>query len=175
MSADLLSTLRSKLDARLHELRPLRSEYEHLLAEAEALGCGPVGAAPAPAAEKISSAAQRSRAPRQGRRAGAGAIKASSSNGASRAKSPRKLPRARPGAARHAILAALEHGPHTTSELLSVTGFREPNIQYNLHRMLCLRTISNTEHSGRTVWHALPHASQNGHSTSVQQARTNGH
>jgi hypothetical protein len=174
MSPDLLSTLRSELDARLHELRRLRYEYEHLLAEAEALGCAPDRAAPPPAAEKTSSTTRISRARPQGRRAPAEAIDPSSSNGTSSKKGPRKLPRARPGTARHAILAALERGPHTTSELLSIAGFAEPNIRYNLQRMLCLRTISRTERSGRTVWHALPGADQRIHTTSVEQARTNG-
>jgi hypothetical protein len=38
MASGLLSTVRSELDARLDELRPLLSEYERLLAAVDALG-----------------------------------------------------------------------------------------------------------------------------------------
>ena len=141
MSQDLLSSLRTELDARLDELRPLRSEYERLLVVAEALGAGPDGALPPLGAEKTSSATQRGRA--------------------------------RSGAARHAILAALERSSHTTSELLSITGVTAPNIRYNLHRMLLLGAISKTERSGQTVWHALTGSDQRGLTRSVQQERTN--
>jgi hypothetical protein len=107
-AADLLSTIRSELDARLAELRPLLCEYERLLAAGAALGsdddgnAGEHGAAPHPAAE----ATPRSR----------------------RASRPRTRTRARRGAAQHAILAALEHGAHTASELANVTALAAPNI-----------------------------------------------
>ena len=37
MASDLLSKIRSELDARLGELRPVLSEYERLVAAADAL------------------------------------------------------------------------------------------------------------------------------------------
>ncbi len=49
-----------------------------------------------------------------------------------RASGSRKRARARRGAAQHAILAALEHGSHTASELMSVTALAGPNIRTNL-------------------------------------------
>ena len=134
MASDLLSTVRSELDARLDELRPLLSEYERLLAAVDALGAGDDGTAPPPAAERTLSATQRSRA-RHGRRSpSTGAIKPAASGSNPRGTGSRKRARAPRGAAQHTILAALEHGSHTTSELVSVTALGAPNIRSNLRR-----------------------------------------
>jgi hypothetical protein len=129
MAADLLSTIRSELDARLDELRPLLSEYERLLAASAALGAGEDGAAPRPAAEGTPSA---TRSRRTGGR--------------------RKLARARRGATQRAILAALEHGSHTANELVSVTALAGPNIRTNLRRLSQERTITQTKRAGRTAY-----------------------
>lgn len=152
MASDLLSTVRSELDARLDELRPLLSEYERLLAAVDALDVGDDGTAPPPAAERTLSARQRSRA-RHGRRSpSARAIKPAASSANPRGTGSRKRARAPRGAAQHAILAALEHGSHTMSEFVSVTALGAPNIQSNLRRLLRQGTITKTERSGRTAY-----------------------
>jgi hypothetical protein len=46
MASDLLTTIRSELEARLAELRPLLSEYEQLVAAADALDAQATGARP---------------------------------------------------------------------------------------------------------------------------------
>jgi hypothetical protein len=127
MAADLLSTVRSELDARLDELRPVLCEYERLLAADAALDVDEPAARPA--AEGTSGA------PR-GRRTGG----------------RRKRARARRGATQNAILAALEHGSHTASELVSVTALAGPSIRTNLRRLLGEGTITRTERAGRTAY-----------------------
>lgn len=151
MAADLLSTVRSELDARLDELRPVLSEYERLLAAAAALGAGEDEAAPRPAGESTLTTTRRSRARRAGRPR-TGAIKAVASSSSRRASGSRKRSRARRGAAQHAILAALEHGSHTASELVSVTALAGPNIRANLRRLLQEGTITQTKRAGRTAY-----------------------
>jgi hypothetical protein len=151
MAADLLSTVRSELDARLNELRPVLSEYERLLAAAAALDAGDGGAVPRGAADSTLSTTRRSRTRRAGRRR-AGAIKAVASSSSRRASGSRKRARARRGAAQHAILAALEHGSHTASELMSVTALAGPNIRTNLRRLLEEGTITQTKRTGRTAY-----------------------
>jgi hypothetical protein len=149
MTADLLSTVRSELDARLDELRPVLSEYERLLAAAAALGAGDGGTAPHRARKGTPST---SRARRGGHRR-TGAIKPVASNPSRRATgSRRKRARAQRGAAQHAILAALEHGSHTASELVSVTALAGPNIRTNLRRLLQEHTITQTKRAGRTAY-----------------------
>ena len=54
MASDLLTTVRSELDARLRELGPLRAEYERLVAAAEALGATPGEAVASPNATERS-------------------------------------------------------------------------------------------------------------------------
>jgi hypothetical protein len=151
MAADLLSTVRSELDARLDELRPVLSEYERLLAAAAVLDAGDDGAAPHRAAESTLRTTQRGRTRRTGRRR-AGAIKPVASSSSRRASGPRERARARRGAAQHAILAALEHGSHTASELVSVMDLAGPNIRTNLRRLLQEGTITQTKRAGRTAY-----------------------
>ncbi|MGA2321040.1 MAG: hypothetical protein ABSG95_09925 [Solirubrobacteraceae bacterium] len=151
MAADLLSTVRSELDARLDELRPVLAEYERLLAADAALGAGDDGEAPPRAAESTSSTARRSRARGGGRRR-AGAIEAVASSSSRRASGSSKRARARRGAAQQAILAALEHGSHTASELVSVTAMAGASIRTNLRRLLQEGTITQTKRAGRTAY-----------------------
>ena len=152
MAADLLSTICNELDARLDELRPLLSEYERLLAVAAARGAGDDGAAARRAGEGTSSARRRSRARRRGRGPGAGAIKAVASSSSRRASRHRKRAGARRGAAQQAVLAALEHGSHTTSELVAVTALAGPNIRTSLRRLLGEGMITQTKRAGRTAY-----------------------
>jgi hypothetical protein len=161
MASDLLSTVGSELAARLDELRPLLSEYERLLAAVDALGAGDDGTASPPVAERTVSATQRSRA-RHGRRSpSTGAIKPAASSSNPRVTGSRKRARAPRGAAQHTILAALEHGSHTTSELVKVTALGAPNIRSNLRRLLRQGTITKAERSGRTAY-ALASSSAGG-------------
>jgi hypothetical protein len=125
-SPDLLTQIRNQLGARLRELRPLLSEYERLLAAAAALD--------APGADRSAPAA-----PQPPARA------------ASKRASPRRgvaSKRARRGTAATAIVAALEHGSHTASELAIVTAMRGPVITSNLRRLQQAGTIVRTKREG---------------------------
>jgi hypothetical protein len=128
MAPDLLSTIRREIDERLRELHPLVAEHERLLGAADALvGTGREG-----------STAMTKTAPRATR------VR----------KSPAKLKPARAvrGAAREAILAALEHGSHTVGELTVVTAMSGPNINGNLRRLLSEGAVVKTEREGKAAW-----------------------
>lgn len=60
--------------------------------------------------------------------------------------------RARRGAAREAILAALEHGSHTVAELALVTGMSAANINGNLRRLLAEGAVAKAQREGRTAY-----------------------
>jgi hypothetical protein len=151
-SADLLTTIRSEIKARLSELRPLIREYEDLIGAAEALAEAPAEA----------TAPRRPGRPRRGAAAGAPAAgKASAARtrrtprSSSRATAPapaKPAGRARRGAAEQAIMAALEHGSHTTSELVMVTAMSAQNIRGNLSRLERGGTIAKTKRDGRTAY-----------------------
>jgi DNA-binding transcriptional ArsR family regulator len=68
-----------------------------------------------------------------------------------------KAARAQRGAAREAILAALDHGSHTVGELVVVTAMSAPNLTGNLRRLVSDGTIVKTEREGKTAY-ALPTA-----------------
>jgi hypothetical protein len=137
MSLDLLGSVRSELDARLAELRPLVSEYDRLLAAAVALG-EPQGSAVGDGAPE----------PRLARRRRARRVAGPSrSVGASRGRS-----RARRGAAQQAILGALEHGSHTAAELVSVTALAGSKVRGDLRRLVHEGTITLTKRAGRTAY-----------------------
>jgi DNA-binding transcriptional ArsR family regulator len=163
---DLLSTIRSEIETRLAALRPLLAEHEQLLAAAQALEAHePSGSdRAAPSAEPSSGGPARSA--RRGRSAAGGtqpAItpptgaggRASGSRTASkgaRSSQGAKRSRAQRGAAREAILAALEHGSHTVSELVVVTAMSGPNINGNLRRLLSEGAIAKTERRGKLAY-----------------------
>jgi hypothetical protein len=67
---------------------------------------------------------------------------------------PERAPR---GAAREAILAALDHGSHTVAELVVVTAMSGPNINGNLHKLVSEGAVVKTEREGKAAW-ALPDA-----------------
>jgi hypothetical protein len=148
MADDLLSTVVSELDTRLRELRPLLTEYEQLLAVAAALDIGENW----PAAEGPASGAP-SRPPRRaGRAARATAEEPATPTARRRASRRRKRSYAPRGAAQNAILAALEHGSHSTSELVSVTALPAPTIRTNLRRLEKQRVITRTPRGGRSAY-----------------------
>jgi hypothetical protein len=134
--SDLLSNVRAEVEQRLKELRPLVSEYERMLAAAGALGIEPDRAIAPSSSRAATRAAQRNPG---------GKLKAAQRNDG-------KPARARRGAAEHAIVAALEHGSHTVSELAVVTAMSGPNIRSNLRRLLKARTVTQTKREGKAAY-----------------------
>lgn len=127
MGSELLGEIRREIDARLLELRAAVEEYEQLLHAAQAL-----------------DAEQKSPAKR--RRATAKA--ASPAPAPARAKAPR----AARGAAREAILGALEHGSHTLGELVVVTAMSSANVSGNLRKLAAEGAIAKTQREGKAAW-----------------------
>jgi len=132
MAGDLLARVRAEIDARREELRPVLAEYERLLSAADALDADAGTARTRPSR----AAARKTRAAARKTRAGATAR---------RARAPR-------GAAQQAILAALEHGSHTVSELAVVTAMAGPNIRENLRRLRHAGTVTRTERDGKAAY-----------------------
>lgn len=131
MADDLLSRVRGEIDERLADLRPAVEEYERLLVAAEALTSEQ--RAPAPVARA-------KRTPRA-KRAPTRVAKATAPRGTA----PR-------GAAQQAIVAALEHGSHTVSELTVVTAMSGANIRDSLRRLLGTGTITRAKREGRAAY-----------------------
>jgi DNA-binding transcriptional ArsR family regulator len=176
MASELLSSIQSEIDARLKELRPLLAEYEQLLAAVDALldTNPPQDAPPVPKTRRPSRA---SGAPRARRGSAAGAIARAARGSAVDTQQPTDIDTSRPaifaseeptldaekpkaaraprGAAREAILAALDHGSHTVGELVVVTAMSGPNLSGNLRRLVSEGTVLKTEREGKTAY-ALP-------------------
>lgn len=133
---NLLSTIRSEIEERMDALRPLLAEHEQLLGALSALDAN--AGTPSPTARPSS------------RRGAAGTRGAAASR--TRAAKASKRTRAPRGAAREAILAALEHGSHTVSELVVVTAMTGPNINGNLRRLLSEGAIVKTDRAGKTAY-----------------------
>jgi hypothetical protein len=157
MASDLLSTIRSEIEARLNELRPSLAEYERLLVAAEALAEG--DGVPVPPAVTRAPRAVRARPATRGSTADAAERMASAVPGETpkpRADVEKPKPaRAQRGAAREAILAALDHGSHTVSELVVVTAMSAPNINGSLRRLVSEKAVIKTEREGKRAY-ALP-------------------
>jgi hypothetical protein len=130
MTTDLLNRVRGEIEARLGELRPLVAEYERLLAGGQALGV--TGRAPR-------ASSPRAEQPTAPVKAGAG-------------KAPGKRERAPRGAAQQAIVAALEHGSHTVSELVVVTAMSGANIRENVRRLLTTGTVTRARRDGKAAY-----------------------
>ena len=56
------------------------------------------------------------------------------------------------GASEQAIVAALEHGSHTVSELGVVTAMSGPQIRESLRRLLKARKIARARREGRVAY-----------------------
>jgi hypothetical protein len=181
MAADLLSTIRREIDGRLQELRPLQAEYEQLHAALAALGVS--GRGDSSTVTKANARAGRAhsvtRAGAVHRGSAAGVIKraarspeialngqverqsATSVDDARGVAAPArstvktKPERAARGAARDAILAALEHGSHTVGELSVVTAMSGPNISGNLRTLASEGVVVKTEREGKAAWARL--------------------
>jgi hypothetical protein len=165
MAADLLGKIRGEIDARLREVRPLLAEYERLLVAASALeiaGEGPLVEDPPAPPRRVAQtpAPTRVRAKRTPPLAGRARrvstptpvpSPAPAPEETSEPDSPRRgttVKRARRGAAAVAIVAALEHGSHTVSELAVVTAMSGPVINNNLRRLQQAGTIVRTKRAG---------------------------
>ena len=149
MTDDLLSSVRRELETRLGELRPLVAEYERLLAAAAVLDTSEE----APAGKEPTASAP-SRRPRRVRRVARATTEEPAPSAPSRRASARGKKRsyAPRGAAQEAILAALQHGSHTTTELVSVTALPAATIRANLRRLLKGRVITRTTRAGRSAY-----------------------
>lgn len=164
MAPDLLSTIGKEIDARLAELRPLVAEHEQLLVAARAFEtqqAGPASGKERRGAALRSGPRRAATGPRSTRGSAAGAIEraasatsAPGSSGAPGAARPSRTPRTRAqrGAAREAILAALEHGSHTVSELVVVTAMSAANVNGNVRRLLTEGVIARTEREGKPAY-----------------------
>jgi hypothetical protein len=140
--ADLLTTIRAEIDARLSELRPAIAEYERLSTATEALAAKG-RAAPRPAAR----AAPQPDAPAR--------VPAKTKARPKAARRARKRERTAQSPTGQAILAALEHGSHTVAELVLVTALPAPDIRDSLRQLRKRHTVVKTERDGRSAY-ALP-------------------
>jgi hypothetical protein len=140
--ADLLTTIRAEIDARLSELRPAIAEYEQLSTAADALAAeGSVASRSVPRSAPQAEAPARPPAkartrPKVARRA-------------------RRRERAVQSPTDQAILAALEHGSHTVAELVLVTALPAGDIRDSLRHLRRRKAIVKTDRDGRSAY-ALP-------------------
>ncbi len=165
MAPDLLSTIQAEIAERMDGLRPLLAEHEQLLVAAKALGVTPGegrragastnGTVPRARRAKSVEVAETSDADRDldgdAESMHKPAQKAATRRSAKVA-AAKKSPRAARGAAREAILAALEHGSHTVGELSVVTAMSGPNIDGNLRRLAAEGVVVKTEREGKAAW-----------------------
>jgi hypothetical protein len=152
MTADLLGTVGSEIDTRLKQLRPLMDEYERLLAADAALAVTDERPVPRGTAHEVPNSLPRG----AGRASRVATFKPATSTSSRRATPPRTRAYAPRGAAQQAILAALEHGSHSTNELVTVTGLGRENVRTNLHRMVRKRLITRTRRAGRSAYSLAP-------------------
>jgi hypothetical protein len=146
MATDLLSEIRSEIDARLEQLRPAVAEYEQLLHAAGALdldGAPPTGPVQ-PARARKAAAPRRTTSTRSAPpAAGAPAVR--------KPRVARKQPAVH-GVVREAILGVLEHGSHTVGELVVVTAMSAASLNDNLRKLAAEGVLVKTEREGKTAW-----------------------
>jgi hypothetical protein len=140
MAPDLLSTIRREIDERLNELRPLLAEQERLLVAADALLKTHQGEDDAEETANGDTATREETPDRKPTRS------------SRRSTAKPKPGRAARGAAREAILGALEHGSHTVGELVVVTAMSGPNINGNLRRLEAEGVVVKAEREGKAAW-----------------------
>jgi predicted Rossmann fold nucleotide-binding protein DprA/Smf involved in DNA uptake len=136
MAPDLLTKIRADIELRLRELRPMLDEYESLLSTAAAVEDG-----------------TRAAKGRSSRGAGTPTRTAGSRKKPTRQVARQRAPR---GAAQHAILAALEHGSHTVSELAVVTAMPAQIIRQNLRRLTLSGAVTRAAREGRLAYALSP-------------------
>jgi hypothetical protein len=152
-ASDLPERVGREIEARMRELRPFVDEYEELFAVEQTLGAEAARGAAEPArASRVTRPQKTSRdvptrAPTRAR-----ASKPSEQHVNERPRPALKRERAPRGAAAEAIVAALEHGSHTVSELAIVTAMSGQNIRNNLRRLLQAQTVSQTKREGKTAY-----------------------
>jgi len=163
MATDLLSTVCREIDERLNELRPLLAERQRLLDAADALvEAGREGAvvraqparptvnSPAVASVPVKRSRQSAPKPKPKLKPARPAAKLFRSESAPKVEA--KPERAVRGAAREAILGALEHGSHTVGELVVVTATSAPNINGNLRRLEAEGVVVKAQREGKAAW-----------------------
>lgn len=144
--ADLLTSIRAEIGARMRELEPAIAEFEQLSTAAGALGEeGRTAAAPAKRAGTRPPA-------RRSAPARASAKKATSVKPPARARKREQPAHTQTG---QAILAALEHGSHTPAELVVVTALPASDIREALRRLRARRAIVKADRDGKAAY-ALP-------------------
>ncbi len=162
MASDLLATIRSEIEARLEELRPLLSEYERLRVAIDALVAPEAVAAPAPdalaatipmppaAPGDFAGGTTPDEIPEPTAR---GEAVATSSPDAGTATTSFDKPK-RPASAsvQQAIVAALGHGSHTLSELVTVTAMTGTEIRGGLRGLAGRRAVTKTKRDGKTAY-----------------------
>ena len=168
MAADLLSTICREIDERLNELRPFLAERQRLLVAAEALveagrdgaeartqpAGDPVVDSPAAASAHVMRS-RRSTAKPKPKPESPPQLKAKPGESEAVPQPKAKPERAARGAAREAILGALEHGSHTVGELAVVTAMSGPNINGNLRRLEAEGVVVKAEREGKAAWALL--------------------
>jgi hypothetical protein len=158
MATDLLSTICREIDERLKELRPLLAERERLLVAAEALIDARQDGAEIGSqldGDLTLGARAVTRGPVKRSRPSTAKSKPRPKPKRASEAAPRPKPkpeRAARGAAREAILGALEHGSHTVGELVVVTAMSGPNVNGNLRRLEAEGVIVKAEREGKAAW-----------------------
>jgi hypothetical protein len=184
MGSDVLARVRGEIDARLLELRHAVAEYDRLLDAERALAADAAAADASAAAVKAARPAKAARPTRPARPAtparrakaapplrAARPAKAAPAKAVRPATSPER--RGRRGSAagaikraassshdasQQAIVAALEHGSHTLSELVSVTAIAASELRQGVRHLQHAGTITRTKREGRAAY-ALASAS----------------
>jgi hypothetical protein len=135
MAPDLLTKIRADIELRLRELRPMLDEYESLLSTAAAVEDG--------------TRAAKGRSSRGASRPTRTAGSRKPARQVARQRAPR-------GAAQQAILAALEHGSHTVSELAVVTAMPLQIIRQNVRRLTLSGAVTRADREGRLAYALSP-------------------
>ena len=152
MAVDLLARVRAEIDGRLAELRPLVAEYERLL---DAVGALDDEAKTAPVTARGAVTAPTTAPPRAASKPRRAAARLRTASKPQAAAKPRQASKPRPvriGVSEQAIVAALEHGSHTVSELGVVTAIAGPQIRDGLQRLLRAGKIARTRREGRAAY-----------------------
>jgi len=153
VAGELLSRVRAEIDARREALRPAVAEYERLLSAAAALKVGAVDARTHTRSSPRAAAPAPRRAPARRGSAGAATVRAPApAAGRRRAGTAAGRARVPRGAAQEAIVAALEHGSHTVSELGVVTAMSGASIRENLRRLMDLGTVTRAKRDGKAAY-----------------------
>ena len=174
--ADLLTSIRAEIDARLAALAPAIAEYERLstaagalTSEGRAASRSAPRAAPRPRTPPTRASAKKPARPQKpARRREKPARPQKPARRREKPARPQKPARRRGVSARarkrediahsptgQAILAALEHGSHTLAELVLVTALPASDIRAALRPLRTHEAIVKTERDGRAAY-ALP-------------------